>query len=84
MIQKHKGTMTNEHTTFFVKDIKPIEYCGKPVMWQMNFDGAFQNPFKTQPTEGKHDFNTCKACQQTLKRLIKILTKKRFEPSYLN
>ena len=31
--------MINRHTTFFVKDLKPIEFCGKPVMWQMDING---------------------------------------------
>ena len=68
--------MINRHTTFFVKDIKPIEFCGKPVMWQMDLNGAFEKPFETQPTEGEHDFNTCEGCQKTLKELIKRLTEK--------
>ena len=68
--------MINRHTTFFVKDLKPIEFCGKPVMWQMDINGAFEKPFETQPTEGEHDFNTCEGCQKTLKELIKRLTEK--------
>jgi hypothetical protein len=68
--------MINRHTTFFVKDIKPIEFCGKPVMWQMDLNGAFEKPFETQPTEGEHDFKTCEGCQKTLKELIKRLTEK--------
>lgn len=73
--------MINRHTTFFVKDLKPIEFCGKPVMWQMDINGAFEKPFETQPTEGEHDFNTCEGCQKTLKELIKRLTEK-FEGSH--
>ena len=68
--------MINRHTTFFVKDLKPIEFCGKPVMWQMDINGAFEKPFETQPAEGEHDFNTCEGCQKTLKELIKRLTEK--------
>ena len=73
--------MINRHTTFFVKDLKPIELCGKPVMWQMDINGAFEKPFETQPTEGEHDFTTCEGCQKTLKELIKRLTEK-FEGSH--
>ncbi|MCO6495470.1 MAG: hypothetical protein J5I91_07330 [Bacteroidetes bacterium] len=73
--------MINRHTTFFVKDLKPIEFCGKPVMWQMDINGAFEKPFETQPTEGEHDFTTCEGCQKTLKELIKRLTEK-FEGSH--
>ena len=68
--------MINRHTTFFVKDLKPIELCGKPVMWQMDINGAFEKPFETQPTEGEHDFTTCEGCQKTLKELIRRLTEK--------
>lgn len=68
--------MINRHTTFFVKGLKPIEFCGKPVMWQMDTNGAFEKPFETQPTEGEHDFTTCEGCQKTLKELIKRLTEK--------
>lgn len=68
--------MINRHTTFFVKGLKPIEFCGKPVMWQMDINGAFEKPFETQPTEGEHDFTTCEGCQKTLKELIKRLTEK--------
>lgn len=73
--------MINRHTTFFVKDLKPIEFCGKPVMWEMDINGAFEKPFETHPTEGEHDFNTCEGCQKTLKELIKQLTEK-FEGSH--
>jgi hypothetical protein len=68
--------MITRHTTIFVKDIKPIEFCGKHVMWQMDLNGAFEKPFETQPTEGEHDFNTCEGCQKILKELIKRLTEK--------
>lgn len=68
--------MINRHTTFFVKDLNPIEFCGKPVMWQLDINGAFEKPFETQPTEGEHDFTTCEGCQKTLKKLIKRLTEK--------
>ena len=68
--------MINRHATLFVKDLKPIEFCGKPVMWEMVTNGAFEKPFETQPTEGEHDFNTCEGCQKTLKELISRLTEK--------
>lgn len=73
--------MINRHTTFFVKDLKPIEFCGKPVIWQMDINGAFEKPIETHPTEGEHNFNTCEGCQKTLKELIKRLTEK-FEGSH--
>jgi hypothetical protein len=68
--------MINRHTTFFTKDIKRIEFCGKPVMWQMDTNGAFELPFEIEPTTGEHDFNTCEVCQKNLKELIKRLTEK--------
>jgi len=75
--------MINRHTTLFVKDIKPIEFCGKLVMWQMDLNGEFEKPFEIAPTTGEHDFNTCEGCQKILKELIKRLTEK-FEGNHKN
>lgn len=66
--------MINRHTTFFVNEIKPVEFCGKTVMWQMDLNGAFELPFEIEPTKGEHDFTTCEGCQKTLAELTKRLT----------
>ncbi|MHB1179085.1 MAG: hypothetical protein ACYCZO_12235 [Daejeonella sp.] len=55
----------------YVKDFKPIEYCGKTVFWQFNLDGILEFPFEIEPTEGDHDFNKCDKCKATLKELTK-------------
>jgi hypothetical protein len=68
--------MIKRHTTFYVNELKPIDFCGKTVMWQMDLNGAYETPFKTQPTKGEHDFNTCEGCQSTRKELIQRLTEK--------
>lgn len=68
--------MIKRHTTFYVNKLKPIDFCGKTVMWQMDLNGAYETPFKTEPTTGEHDFNTCEGCQNTRKELIKRLTEK--------
>lgn len=68
--------MINRHTTFFVNEIKPVEFCGKPVMWQMDLNGAFELPFEIEPTKGEHDFTTCEGCKKTLAELTKRLTVK--------
>lgn len=68
--------MIKRHTTFYVKDISPVEFCGKTVMYQMNLNGAFELPFEIEPTKGEHDFTTCKGCQKTLAELTKRLTEK--------
>lgn len=68
--------MIKRRTTFYVNKLKPIDFCGKTVMWQMDLNGAYETPFKTEPTTGEHDFNTCEDCQNTRKELIKRLTEK--------
>ena len=68
--------MIKRHTTFYVKDISPVEFCGKTVMYQMNLNGAFELPFEIEPTKGEHDFTTCEGCQKTLAELTKRLTEK--------
>lgn len=68
--------MIKRHTTFYVNELKPIDFCGKTVMWQMDLNGAYETPFKTESTTGEHDFNTCEGCQNTRKELIKRLTEK--------
>ncbi len=68
--------MINRHTTFFVNEIKPVEFCGKTVMWQMDLNGAFELPFEIEPTKGEHDFTTCEGCKKTLAELTKRLTVK--------
>lgn len=66
--------MIKRHTTFFVNEIKPVEFCGKTVMWQMDLNGAFELPFEIEPTTGEHNYTTCEGCQKTLAELTKRLT----------
>jgi len=53
-------------TTLFVEDIKPVVFCGKQIMWEINANGAYEIPFETMSTKGEHDFNTCEECQKFL------------------
>jgi len=68
--------MTDRHTTLYINDITPVNFCGKTIAWQMDTDGAYEKPFETTPTTGEHDYNTCKACQSVFKELIKRLKEK--------
>jgi hypothetical protein len=56
-----------------VDEIKPVELCGKTVMWEATVQ-AFELPFETMPTKGEHDFETCKGCQNIIKTLTERLT----------
>ncbi len=64
-----------KHTTFFVQDFKPIEFCGK-TFFQLNLNGAYQLPFAIEPTKGEHDYNTCEQCKIGLQSLVVQLTEK--------
>ena len=68
--------MINRHTTFFVNEIKPVEFCGKSVIWQVELNGAFELPFEIEPTTGEHNYTTCEGCQKNLAALTKRLTVK--------
>ena len=67
--------MTERHTSFFVKDIESIKFCGTTVL-NLQLDGAFEIPFETEPTEGAHDFRTCENCQKYLAKAEEILTER--------
>lgn len=68
--------MINRHTTFFVNEVKPVEFCGKSVIWQVELNGAFELPFEIEPTTGEHNYTTCEGCQKNLAALTKRLTVK--------
>ena len=68
--------MINRHTTFFVNEIKPVEFCGKSVIWQVELNGAFELPFEIEPTTGEHNYTTCEGCQKNLAALTKRLNVK--------
>lgn len=72
--------MKERYTTYYVNKIKPVDFCGKPVLWELNLSGAFELPFQIESTEGEHDFNKCKGCKENLNELIKRL-KGKFEGS---
>src|SRR5690349_6715645 len=67
--------MMNRHTTFYLEDIKSVEFCGKTIWWNLT-GGAYEVPFEISPTEGGHDFNKCPTCSKNLNELIKRLTEK--------
>ena len=61
-----------------VKKVKAIYFCGRPIMWELKIDGFYKAPERTNPTKGKHDFNTCKDCQTNRSEMLEFLTA-RFE-----
>ncbi|MGB5821446.1 MAG: hypothetical protein WBG90_18325 [Saonia sp.] len=73
---KSLDTMKDRHTTLYINDISPVDFCGKTIAWQMDLDGAYEKPFETKATIGEHDYNTCEGCQDVLKVLVKRLTEK--------
>jgi len=62
--------MNKRDQTIYVKKINPINFCDIPIGWQFDLDGAYEIPFKTEPTKGNHNYTTCKGCQSSLKKLI--------------
>jgi len=50
----------------FAENITPIDFCGKPIMWELNGIRVYELPYETESTRGEHDFNTCENCQKNL------------------
>jgi len=65
--------MINRHIKIFVKNPKPVEFCGKILFWQMDLN-TFEVPFEVEPTKGDHDFNKCEGCRKNLKQITQWLT----------
>ena len=65
----------NGNTLVFARNITPINFCGKPIMWQMDCR-IYAPPYETKPTIGEHDFNTCEVCQKELNELKEEFTKR--------
>lgn len=59
---------TNRNISLFAKSITPINFCGKPVAWQMDCK-IYEPPYETIPTTGEHNFNKCEGCQKNLQQL---------------
>lgn len=72
-MNKPKPRIIQRHIDYYVHEVKPVELCGKIVMWEANID-AFELPFETFPTKGEHDFETCEGCQNIIKTLTERLT----------
>ena len=70
--------MNNRQTVYYGTGVSKLELCGKTIGWYLNTSGAFEAPYETKPTTGKHDYTTCKNCQRNLKEITTILTE-RFE-----
>jgi hypothetical protein len=67
------------HATIFVDELKPLNFCGKTIGYEMNAS-SFELPFEIKSTAGDHDFTKCEGCQKTLGELTKRL-KEKFEGS---
>lgn len=67
--------MIKRIATVFINEIKPVEFCGKPILWQATC-GIFEPPFEVEATLGEHDYKKCKNCLKTLEHLTKIFTEK--------
>lgn len=67
--------MKNRKLTLFAKNIVEREFCGQ-TFWEYEIDGVYEPPFKTEPTKGNHDFNTCKTCIKVRKRALSDLKEK--------
>lgn len=65
--------MNKIHTHLIGKtEIKPLNFCGKEIGWQMQSEGGFYIiPYDVEPTKGEHDFKTCEGCQKSLKEFTK-------------
>lgn len=60
----------------FVESYKTIKYCNTNFIKLTG--STFELPHKTEPTKGKHDYNTCEKCQKSIK-VISDTIKARFE-----
>ncbi|HUS86212.1 MAG TPA: hypothetical protein VMW76_03145 [Bacteroidales bacterium] len=69
--------MIKRHTTFYVNELKPVNFCGKVIGYEANVSG-FELPFEIELTKGEHDFNKCIECKKNLNELTKRL-KEKFE-----
>ena len=58
----------NRNISVFPSNVTTINFCGKPIMWQMDCR-IYEPPYETEPTPGEHDFNTCEGCLKNLKIL---------------
>ena len=58
----------NRNISVFARNFTPINFCGKPIMWQ-TYCRIYEPPYETEPTTGEHDFNTCEDCQNNLREL---------------
>lgn len=60
--------MKNRNISVFASNVTTINFCGEPIMWQMDCR-IYEPPYETEPTTGEHDFNTCEDCQKNLQLL---------------
>ncbi len=51
------------HITSFKKE----SFCGKE--YYAFEGGIFRLPFKIEPTQGEHDYNTCDSCKANLQKI---------------
>lgn len=59
----------------FIDKIKEINFCGNQILEMTG--GQYEAPFSVEPTDGKHNLNTCQSCKkehELLRLKIKELT----------
>jgi|GEM_PF-3161798 hypothetical protein len=66
--------MKNRYIHFNADGIKPINFCGETIMWEVTVDGGYEVPYEIEPIIGEHDFNICETCQKVLTVTTKQLT----------
>lgn len=62
--------MSKRQRTVYFNNLKTIDYCGKPAMYQMDVTGIYEVPFEVDPVEGEHDYRTCNKCQENYKSMV--------------
>ncbi|QQR98588.1 MAG: hypothetical protein IPK18_03410 [Sphingobacteriales bacterium] len=66
--------ITTIHETLFIENIETINFCDKPVIYQLSVRNL-REPFETQPTKGiKHDYNNCKKCKKQHANILRQAT----------
>lgn len=61
--------MIKRHTSLFIDELTPLNFCGKAIGYYAKNVSSFELPFEINPTTGEHDFNNCEGCKKNLNEL---------------
>jgi len=64
----------NRHFEIHVDKLKTHKFCNSEYLYYEG--GVYEIPFKTEPTLGRHDFNTCEGCQKNLIGILRVVKSK--------